>query len=129
MEAQENKNTNDVSTINLLVETEKALKNHHLTWNSVKYIRNGLGLIPIADFVSAAKQIYYNNGYGEVEIDPTLKIVGGCWWLERFNYDGHEGWIYVKKPQRPTLNAVDFKLNNVYGYNQRNADWEQRIEK
>lgn len=113
--------------VNLLSETNKALSNHNLTWNSVKFIKNEDGLIPVADFISMATNINYDDGYGCIHIDPTLKIVGGSWWLERFDYDGHEGWIFIKKPQRPTLMAVDVKLDNTRTLN--NLDWEKRIEK
>lgn len=89
--------------INLLEETERALANHKLSFKNVKYILNKEGCVPISDFIEAAKCIDYDNSYGTVEIDPTLKIVGTFWWFERFNYDGYEGWVYHKKPQCPTL--------------------------
>lgn len=95
---------------NLLQETEQALKNHHLAFRNVKYILNKEGNIPVADFVREAQKINYNDGYGKVIIDPTLKIVGAYWWFERGNYDGNEGWIYYKKPSMPRLPAINFRL-------------------
>ncbi len=96
--------------INLLKETEKALSNHKLSFKNVKYILNKEGCIPISVFVDIAKGVNYENGYGSVNIDPTLKIVGTFWWLERFNYDGYEGWIYHKKPKCPTLIVTEVDL-------------------
>lgn len=96
--------------MNLLTETEQALKNHNLSLKNIKYILNSEGYIPVADFVAAAHNINYNNGWGAVEIDPSLKIVGASWWLERANYDGLEGWIFCKKPSEPKYPAVDFNL-------------------
>lgn len=96
--------------MNLLKETEEALKNHNLSLKNVKYILNAEGYIPIADFVTAARNTNYDNTWGSVEIDPSLKIVGACWWFERASYDGMEGWIFCKKPAEPSYPAVDFSL-------------------
>jgi len=99
--------------INLLEETEKALKNHSTSMKYVKFIRNSEGLISIADFVEMASKINYDNGYGEVYIDPSLTIVGKFFWLTRGNYDGAEGWVYHHRPKEPTIYAGDVTLRNT----------------
>ena len=95
---------------NLLEETESILKENHLGLRNIKYILNSTGYIEIADFVQQAKLTNYDAGYGLVHIDPSLCIVGATWWLAREEYDGKEKWIFLKKPQKPTLKAVDFRL-------------------
>lgn len=102
--------------MNLLRETEQALKNHDLSFKQVKYISNKEGLIPIAEFEKAAQGLWYDDGYGEVMIDPTLRIVGKrSWWLERANYDGNEGWVFHRRQQPPTVIAGEFSLTTNRG--------------
>lgn len=99
--------------MNLLDETEKALANHNLKLKNIKYILNREGYIPVADFVKAARATNYDNGYGCVNIDPTLCIVGQSWWLTREEYDGREGFVFHKRPQCPSLPATNFILRNT----------------
>ena len=98
--------------INLLKETEDFLKEHHKKLNHIKFIRNAEGYIPVSDFVTAAANFNYDNDYGNVEVDPTLKIVGKFWWAERRTYDGKEWWVFCAKPKKPTVKAPDFMVRN-----------------
>lgn len=99
--------------VNFLEETQKALKNHGFSFRNIRCIRNAEGYIPIADFENAAYLTNYDNGYGEVEIDPTLVIIGSFWWFTRANYDGKEGWVYHHKPKKPALRAGNYNLRNT----------------
>lgn len=47
-------------------------------------------------FAEAARTIDYDNGYGHQEIEDSLEILfkDGSW-LQRWEYDGSEGWEYV----------------------------------
>ena len=99
--------------INLLKETEEVLKKYGYKLKHIRYIRNAEGFIPIADFVTAAERFDYDNGYGTVEVDPTIKIVGKFWWLTIHVYDGKECWQYHSKPKRPTIQAPDFVIQNT----------------
>lgn len=47
-------------------------------------------------FAEAARTIDYNNGYGRQEIEESLEILfkDGSW-MQRWEYDGSEGWEYV----------------------------------
>lgn len=99
--------------INLLEETEKALKNHRVSVWNIKYIRNSEGYIPVADFITAAQNFNYDNEKGEVEVDLSLSIVGKFWWLSREYRGGKEGWVFHKKPQKPALQAPDFLIKNT----------------
>ena len=82
--------------VNLLTETESILKEHNFTWNGVKFIANAEGIIEIAQFVTLAKMCYYDNEWqgNNVEIDPTLVIAGGSWWLSRIKTDTVEKWLF-----------------------------------
>ncbi len=99
--------------INLLKETEKALKNHDVSFKNVRCIRNAEGYIPIAEFTDKASHFNYDNGCGEVRVDPTLVIIGSFWWLERESCDGLEGWVFHHKPKKAALPAIDFTLKNI----------------
>lgn len=98
--------------INFLKETEDFLKEHHKKLNHIKFIRNAEGYIPVSDFVAAAANFNYDNGYGTIDVDPTLKIVGKFWWAERRTYDGKEWWEFCAKPKKPTVKAPDFMIRN-----------------
>ena len=100
---------------NLLEETEAILKENKLTLRAVKYIRNKEGYITTADFTQQADLLTYTKVKdGRPVVDPSLKIVGGSWWLERVVVDGIEQWAFRKKPQRPALQAVDVNLRNIH---------------
>lgn len=99
--------------VNLLQETEEILKKHKRKISHIRFIRNAEGLIPVADFILAAENFNYDNGYGEIQVDPTIKIVGKFWWLARRTYDGKEWWEFYIKPKRPTVKAGDFLIQNT----------------
>lgn len=122
MAAQENK------LINLLDETTKALANHGYHWHNVKCIKNEVGLIPIAKFVTLAQQTYYDNNSDLIEIDPSLKLFGVNWWFQRFNVNGKEGWEFCKMPKRPTIEVEEPKIYNQHGFAEKGR-WQDRIEK
>jgi len=51
---------------------------------------------------SKAKELYkntnYNNGYGSQELDGIV-VFNDNSWLERWEYDGSEGWDFKQTPQ------------------------------
>ena len=108
--------------MNLYDETEQALKNHRLGWRNIVFIMNKEGVVPIAEFCSQAKNLNYDDGFGLIMVDPSLRIVGKTWWMTRESYDGSEGWVYHKKPNMPTLPAVDFDIRNHEGTIDNNID-------
>lgn len=50
--------------------------------------------------------IYDRNSYEGPLIPPSLKVVGQGWWLERWEYDGSEGWRYRQVPSCPSSEDV-----------------------
>lgn len=51
------------------------------------------------DFVTNFKTVTYDDGFGsqEVAADLVVAFKDGSW-LERYEYDGSEGWDYSKAP-------------------------------
>lgn len=91
---------------NLYEETEMALNQNKHNWDDVHFCAvNGM-FISLWRFKQAAKEINYNSDYGYVEINPTCKIVGYNWWLERRSYDGAEWWEFCTIPEHP-LHTID----------------------
>lgn len=103
--------------INLLKETEYALRQHIKSSKAIKYICNAEGYIKIADFFTQAWKTNYDNRSGRMVIDPTIKLVGGNWWLERKQEGDLEGWVFRRRPFKPGLQvqALDLTLYNDRG--------------
>ena len=58
----------------------------------------------------------YDEGYGGIEINDGLMVVGDSWWLERHEYDGAEWWEYKeypKMPCKPLPGDMDYKRSFV----------------
>ena len=92
--------------VNLLKETETELKEHSKTFEDIAFIRVADGHIPLERFIKLA-DIEYDNGYGGAEIDTTLIIMlkDGSW-LERWEYDGSEGWEFNDKIIKPFKESI-----------------------
>lgn len=106
--------------INLWEETLDVLKRCNKSWENVLYISNikkshyyekesVIFEIPKNEFEEIAKTINYDNGFGGNEINIQLKIIGENWWLERYEYDGSERWVYKEKPEKPNLTLSQVK--------------------
>lgn len=54
-------------------------------------------------------QFSYDTGFGTREINPSLKVVGKDFWLERHEYDGSEWWEFKTLPTKP----VTMKIPNT----------------
>jgi len=86
--------------MNLLQETTKTLMSYDKTWDDVLWIGGSEFTISIEDFKRLADHAY-DNGYGSTEVAEDLKVVGKDWWLERYEYDGAECWVYKAYPTKP----------------------------
>lgn len=51
----------------------------------------------------------YHDGFGGVEIDMGLIVVGKNFWLERHAYDGSEWWEFKSIPMEPE-ETIEFDL-------------------
>ena len=84
--------------INLLDETLNTLKEKGHTERDVVVVMTTNKNHKWEAFKKAAKDFVYENGFGVPEVRTDLKIVGTTWWLERWEYDGAEGWAYKERP-------------------------------
>jgi hypothetical protein len=83
----------------LLEETTWSLETNKKSWSDVKWIGTHKGTIPIAKFkVDADKS--YDSGYGSAKVNEYLIIAGDDWWLERYEYDGSERWVFKTMPTK-----------------------------
>lgn len=69
------------------------------TPNDVNYILFDNGYTDWENF-AAVSDVEYDNGFGGEEVKANLCVVGSDWWLERWEYDGSEGWDYREPPTR-----------------------------
>lgn len=110
--------------INLLEETMEKLHENGKIFDDVRYIVTSKGsydcymgemydkyrFIPKELFLKIA-DINYDSGFGCIEIDESLKIVGDDWWLERHEYDGSEWWVFKTYPALPKKEIdEDYKI-------------------
>lgn len=85
---------------NLWEETLKILDKNGKTFDDVLFIQGDDFGITRENFGKVAKQTDYYAGYGSAKVAGDLVLVGEGWWLERFEYDGAEGWRFKETPIR-----------------------------
>ena len=85
---------------NLLEETKEKLAVCHKTPKDVLWVgtSDGSEAITWEEFAKIA-DFDYDDGYGLNEIRLDLVVVGKDWWLERYEYDGSEWWVYKEHPK------------------------------
>ena len=94
---------------NLKDETLNILYKHGKSIEDIKWIGDSENEIPIDTFFEKA-DAFYDDGYGGVEVNTWLVVVGEDWWLERHDYDGSEWWEFKTKPVRPQKISMNVKL-------------------
>lgn len=102
--------------MNFLDETIKFLNDHGKTENDVIWVGNDKVYSHWENFKESADFIY-DDGYGSQEIVNDLVVVGKDFWLERWEYDGSEGWKFKVTPKMPNKRVVfkHFKSKLWYG--------------
>ena len=85
---------------NLLEETKEKLASCNKTPKDVLWVgtSDGSEATTWGEFEKMA-DFDYDNGYGAAEISTDLVVVGKGWWLERYEYDGSEWWVYKEHPK------------------------------
>ena len=86
--------------INLWNETVDVLLKNNKRFEDAIFISDGEAEIPKPVFEKTARETFYDNGYGDVHINTDLVIAGDSWWLERYEDDGKEGWLFKQFPAR-----------------------------
>ena len=99
---------------NLLEETKEKLAVCHKTPKDVLWVgsSDGSEAITWEEFEKMA-DFDYDDGYGAAEIRMDLVVVGKDWWLERYEYDGSEWWVYKEQPKLLKLHKELNKLSEV----------------
>lgn len=100
---------------NLLEETIDFLERYGKVPEDVLWVGNYIIYFDWENFREASN-FEYDDGYGTQEIDPSLKVVGKDWWLERDEYDGAEGWEFKTFPEIPEIKALPKKSNILRKY-------------
>ena len=84
---------------NLLAETVNELSMHDKDWHDVRYILCRQSKFEINAETLQMLNFEYDGGYGLQNVEPTLKIIGYDWWMERHAYDGSEWWEFKSFPE------------------------------
>jgi hypothetical protein len=112
--------TEDERNMNLLDETIDVLLDNGKTVYDVEFVRTNTRCGTWDEFAEIAKDIEYDNGYGNHQIELSLQVCGKGWWLERHEYDGSERWIFQKPPKK-WKQAKPLEKNTFF----RNGNFEQ----
>lgn len=87
---------------NLLEETIEALEENGKSFDDVIGVCGDEFQISIEEFKELANR-EYDDDYGTQEVAQDLKVVGKDFWLERYEYDGAEWWVYKTPPNLDNL--------------------------
>ena len=87
---------------NLYDETLHVLEMNDKSFDDVVAIQNDTHAISIENFIEVAKKTNYDSDYGIAAVDTNLKVIGEDWWLERYEYDGAEWWVFKTLPRIKT---------------------------
>lgn len=90
---------------NLLKETIRALTENGKSVDDVCFVTDAHCWCTWKEFSEKA-DFNYDGGFGAVEINDTLCIVGNNWWLERWEYDGSEGWDFKTIIEKPKNHGI-----------------------
>lgn len=101
---------------NLLTETLEAMQYAHKAHHEVTFVgslRSGHRCTWEEFEIIANRE--YDAGYGchEVALDLVITFTDGSW-LERYEYDGSEGWVYKSVIDVP---SVELPLKTVFCLN------------
>lgn len=116
--------------INLRQETLSVLSKNNKSWDDVVGICGDEFQITKDEFLKLSN-VEYDNDYGDQMVAEDLKIVGKDFWLERYDYDGKEGWHYKEIPNlsnKPFIsisklvkNSEEITIFSLKEYNNVNA--------
>ena len=90
--------------MNLLTETKETLKQHGEKPSNVLWVGTRSVYFSWEDFARLADH-EYSSSFGSQEVATDLLVVGDGWWLERYEYDGSENWVFKTMPQKPEKEA------------------------
>ena len=98
-------------------ETIDVLKDNGKTFDDVEWIGGDDFEISKENF-ERISNFTYDDGYGSQEVANDLKLVGKDFIMIRWEYDGSEGWEYIKIKPTGIVREIDFlsaeKANRYY---------------
>ena len=109
--------------INFYGEIVETLEEHNKSINDIIWIGTRKYKVNKEKFLEDAKKLKYDNGYGIEVINQSLIIAGNNWYLERWEYDGSEGFRFVsllEEPQEEQEYTRKFIIPDTYI---RNYSW------
>jgi hypothetical protein len=90
--------------INLLAETLEAIEEYsEISWAKIITYQDKEYILPPKHTTDERNNFFrslnfkYDNGYGSQEVFGVIVFTDGTW-LERWEYDGAEGWAYRSCP-------------------------------
>jgi hypothetical protein len=90
--------------------------------------KDGIARFTWDQFAEVAKGIEYDRGYGDNQIARDLVVVGGDWWLERWEMDGSEGWRFhslpVGSPEKTTYTNEEVSMLLLNSRSMHDPMWE-----
>ena len=103
--------------INFYEEIVKTLEKFNKSINDIVWIGTKIYKVNKEKFLEDAKKLEYDKGYGLEVINMNLIIAGKDWYLERWEYDGSEGFSFVsllEEPQEEQEYKRNFIIPNTY---------------
>lgn len=127
-------------------ETIGVLKSYGKTFDDVEWIGGDEFEISKENFRNIS-HFYYDDGYGWQEVAKDLKIIGKDFIMIRWEYDGSEGWEYIKTKPTGIIKEVNtlaeseaktywsnkgyddvyFCNNNLKTLNEVNKNWDKKV--
>lgn len=108
------------SMTNLYDETASVLNAHGLSVEDIVNVYGEEFSISVDNFLEVSKNTDYDSGFGSAEVANDLIVAGNDWWLERYEYDGSEGWEFKTMATPPeevkevkTLGGTEFMWNTL----------------
>lgn len=102
---------------NFYEEIVEILEENNKTINDIIWIGTRKYKVNKEKFLEDSKHLKYDDGYGLAVINGNLIIAGDNWYLERWEYDGSEGFSFIpflEEPQEVQEYTRDFIIPDTY---------------
>lgn len=110
--------------VNAVKEILNVLKDHAKSEKNISWVGSSDGKLAMSwdDFKENFANIEYDDGFGAQKIAEDLVVVlDDQSWLERYEYDGSEGWSFKQLPQQ-LVSARSYDIIDCHSVNE--VGWE-----